>query len=263
MTVQLSKQKMPAGNVNFLTITDATGLSEILIRTNEDTLVVFDVDMVLLNTKEVAFQIPNLDLHNDIFLTLKSRYSKEEFDYLVHCSLVRIEFELLHPLMSVVVNNLQDRNIPTIACTALLSGLIESKYDMMEWRTKQLATFGIDFSKTAPDDLGFQTLQFPAYRGNVPQYNKGVMITNSEHSPTDKGTVLSAFLSLMPEMPQKIIMIDDKLKNLEDVRRSLAEIGYGGDYSAIEFSAAKYVNCPLLSVDEFKCELQRLLIGQK
>ena len=262
MAVQFTKQKLLAEKINFLTIIDAARLSEILVKTNEDTLVVFDVDMVLLNTKEIAFQIPNLDLHNDIVLEIKSRYTQEEFDYLVHCALVQIEFELLHPLMSVMVNGLQDRNVPTMACTALLSGLIELKYDMMEWRTNQLAEFGIDFSKTAPDESGFKMLSFPTYRGNVPEYNKGVMITNSEHSLTDKGMVLASLLSIMPEMPKKIVMIDDKLKNLEDVGNSLAQLGYGGDYLAIEFLAAKYVHCPLLSANEFKSEFQRLLVDQ-
>lgn len=260
MSLQLNKRKISSEKNEFITIADTESLEKILTRANKDTLVVFDVDMVLLNTKEIVFQIPNLDLHDSIISLMKSQYSHEEFDYLVHCALVRIEFELLHPLMSEIVKRLQTLNIPTMACTALLSGIIDSKYDMMEWRTNQLALFGIDFSLTAPDDAAFQSIQFPTYRGNVPQYKKGVMITNSEHSLTHKGMVLTSLLSTMPVMPKQIIMIDDKMQNLENIQMSLDEISYEGSYLAVEFTAAKYVDCPIISVEEFTLGLQKLLI---
>lgn len=261
MTFQLNKQKVSSEKTEFMTIADADALAKILTRANKDTLVVFDVDMVLLNTKEVVFQIPNLDLHNEIISSIESQYGHEEFDYLVHCALVRIEFELLHPAMSEMVERLQTLNIPTMACTALLSGLIDSKHDMMEWRTKQLAMFDIDFSITAPDDSDFQAIKFPTYRGNIPQYKNGVMITNGEHSLTHKGMVLISLLSTIPTMPQQIIMIDDKMRNLENIQMSLDEIGYEGNYLAVEFTAAKYVDCPIVTPEEFMHGLQKLLVN--
>lgn len=259
MNLQLNKQKVSSEKTEFMTIADVETLTQILLRANKETLVVFDVDMVLLNTKELVFQIPNLNLHDEIISSIKSRYSHEEFEHLVHRALVRIEFELLHPSMSEIVKHLQDCNILTIACTALLSGIIDSEHDMMEWRTKQLSTFGIDFSKTAPDDAAFQAIKFPTYRGNVPQYKNGVMITNGEHSLTHKGMVLTSLLSTMPAMPQQIIMIDDKMQNLENIQASLEEIGYEGSYLAVEFMAASYVDCPLISAEEFTQGLQKLL----
>jgi hypothetical protein len=259
MALKLNKQKVSSEKTEYMTIADVETLTKILARANKDTLVVFDVDMVLLNTKELVFQVPNLDLHNEIILSMQSQYSHEEFDYIVHCALVRIEFELLHPIMSEMVKHLQTLNIPTMACTALLSGLIDSKHDMMEWRTKQLAKFGIDFSITAPDDALFQAIQFPMYRGNVPQYKNGVMITNGEHSLTHKGMVLTSLLLTMPAMPQRIIMIDDKMQNLENIQMSLNDIGYEGSYVAIEFTAAKHVDCPMVTAEEFTHGLQKLL----
>ncbi|MES2607666.1 MAG: DUF2608 domain-containing protein [Pseudomonadota bacterium] len=259
MSLQCNKKTISSEKSEFVTISNAPALAKILEKANKETLVVFDVDMVLLNTKELVFQIPNLDLHDKIISSMKSKYSHEEFDYLVHCALVRIEFELLHPIMSEIVKRLQMLNISTMACTALLSGLIDSKHDMMEWRTKQLAMFGIDFSSTAPDDAAFQTIQFPTYRENVPQYKNGVMITNGEHSLTHKGMVLTSLLSTMPVMPKQIIMIDDKMQNLENIEMSLNEIAYDGNYLAVEFTAAKYVDCPLVSAEEFMHGLQKLL----
>ncbi|MES2253284.1 MAG: DUF2608 domain-containing protein [Pseudomonadota bacterium] len=260
MTIQSNAEKATMLVSKFMTVADAQTLSGILENVNKDTLVVFDVDMVLLNTKEPMFQIPNLDLHHEIISVMKSKYSHEEFDFLVHCALIRIEFELLDATMSEMVQRLQMLNVPTIACTALLSGFIDSEHDMMVWRTKQLAKFGIDFSITAPDDAAFQMIQFPTYRGNVPQYKNGVMITNGEHSLTHKGMVLTALLSTMPAMPQRIIMIDDKLQNLENIQKSLDEISFEGSYTAIEFTAATYVDCPLVSAEEFAFGMQKLLV---
>ena len=259
MNFHFKKQKIYSGKTDFLNIPDAETLFKTLEKANQDTLVIFDVDMVLLNTKEVVFQIPNLIQHDEIISSMKAQYSHEEFDYIVHCALVRIEFELLHPAMSEIVKQLQMLNIPTMACTALLSGLIDSKHDMMEWRTKQLAGFGIDFSATAPDDAAFQAIQFPTYRGNIPQYKSGVMITNGEHSLTHKGMVLAELLSTMPVMPQQIIMVDDKMQNLKNIKMSLSEMAYDGDYLAVEFSAAKHVDCPLVSAEDFRQGLQKLL----
>ena len=260
MTSHFNTQRTFLDRSEFVTIPDAKTLVKALEKANKDTLVIFDVDMVLLNTKEAVFQVPNLDVHDDIISTMKSKYSHEEFDFLVHCALIRIEFELLDPTMAETVRRLQMLNIPTMACTALLSGLIDSEHDMMVWRTKQLAKFGIDFSITAPDDAAFQAIEFPTYRGNIPQYKNGVMITNGEHSLTHKGMVLTALLSTMPVMPQHIIMIDDKMQNLENIKRSLDEISFEGNYTAIEFTAAKYVDCPLVSAEEFTHGLEKLLI---
>ena len=261
MTLHANAEKAPMPASRFMTVADAQTLSGILADANKETLVVFDVDMVLLNTKEKTLQMPNLDLHHEIISAMKSKYSHEEFDFLVHCALIRIEFELLDPTMSEMVQRLQTLNVPTIACTALLSGFIDSEHDMMPWRTKQLAKFGIDFSVTAPDDTAFKLINFPAYRGNIPQYKKGVMITNGEHSLTHKGVVLTALLSTMPVMPQHIIMIDDKVQNLENIRGSLDDILFEGSYTAIEFTAGSYVDCPLMSAEEFASGLQKLLIG--
>ena len=263
MTLHTDIKSVSLTKSEFITVSNVPLLAEILERADYNTLVVFDVDMVLLHSKEPAFQMPNLLHHYSLIAEVMADLNLEEKDLLLHYPLIEGEAETLDSEIPMMILQLQARHIQTIACTAILSGSIAPEPDMMAWRIKQLAHLGMDFSRTAPNSIAFQSIQFPTYRGNAPQYQDGVLITNGEHGPVHKGDALVALLKTMPMQPNQIIMIDDRLKNLENVNNSLAEIAFEGSYTAIEFTAAHYHNCPLVSDVTFAQSLQRFLSNAK
>ena len=252
------KPKVPT-NVTFVEASDVTVLAGILAQATLDTLVVFDVDMVLLHTEDPMFQMPNLIRHYRILKTVRADLTPEESDLLLHYPLLNKKVEIINPAMPLLIQQLQNLNIPTIACTAILSGSIDSESDMMQWRINQLIELGIDFSVTAPHSALFHTIQFPKYRNNIPQYKNGVMITNGEHGPVHKGAVLTAFLETLSVQPRQIIMIDDRHQNLINIQSSLEEISFDGDYIAVEFTEAMGIECPEVPAELFTQKLQQIL----
>lgn len=259
MTRQTIIKSTAPTNVTFVEASDVTALAGILEQATVDTLVVFDVDMVLLHTEDHTFQMPNLLRHHAILKTVRAELTPEESDLLLHYPLINKKAEIINPAMPSLIQRLQCLHIPTMACTAILSGAIESEPDMMQWRINQLIELGIDFSVTAPDSTLFSTIQFPTYRNNIPQYKDGVMITNGEHGPTHKGTVLTALLKTLSVQPSQIIMIDDRHQNLVNIQSSLEEISFDGDYIAIEFTEAMCVECLEISAELFTEKLQHIL----
>ncbi len=243
----------------FVVTPDTGALARMLAKATSDSLIIFDVDMVLLHTADPVFQMPNLMHHHDILTAARADLNPEESDLLLHFPLIDGKAEVIDPALPLLIQHLQNLNIPTIACTAILSGAIAPEPDMMKWRVKQLTELGMDFSITAPDDTLFHTIHFPKYRGNTPQYKKGVMITNGENGPSNKGTVLAAFLATLTKHPRQIIMIDDRRQNLMHIHDSLEKSDFNGHYIAVEFTAAMYHNCPLVSADVFNEKLQAVL----
>ncbi len=259
MTLPTQTQTDALKKTEFVVTSDASALVRMLEKTTPDSLVIFDVDMVLLHTKDPVFQMPNLIHHFDLIKAVRENLTPEESDLLLHFPLIDGEAEVIDSALPRLIRQLQSRNIPTIACTAILSGAIAPEPDMMKWRINQLVELDMDFSITAPDETLFHAIHFPKYRGNIPQYKKGVMITNGEHGPANKGTVLAAFLATLPIQPCQIIMIDDRRQNLMHIHDSLEKIEFNGDYIAVEFTAAMHHACPLVSADVFSEKLQIIL----
>jgi hypothetical protein len=113
-----------------------------------------------------------------------------------------------------LVSNLQQQGCVVLGLTARSS-------TMMALTFKQLSEHGIDFTKTAPDRVAYDSKD-PAY-----SYNHGVLFCG----PVSKGFVLRHFLLQAALAPQKIVFIDDNmhhLKTVEDEMRGLHNVVYHG-----------------------------------
>jgi hypothetical protein len=103
-----------------------------------------------------------------------------------------------------LIAELQARNFPVFALTA-------RPFAWVLGTTAQVASLGIDFSRTTP------TLQADLREGRMRQ---GIFFLADG---VDKGTALIGLLHSWNLRPAHVVFIDDKLSNVQSVSRSLAE----------------------------------------
>jgi hypothetical protein len=200
---------------------------DILDHVNEDTLVIFDIDDTLF--------VPKQTLGTDVWFWHRHKeYQAKGLSYEAALEKTLAEWEAIRHLTEVkvveegtdaIVESIQNQNIRTMGLT--VQGLALATRTVI-----QLKSLNIDLSRTAPcdHDLYFNNTdpQTGENRHGV-LYRQGVMFT----SGTSKRTALFRLLDLVDNHPKRIVMIDDKVKYLEDVESGAAVYG-------IEFIGLRY-----------------------
>jgi hypothetical protein len=193
---------------------------------NADTLVLFDVDRTLvmmgdqlLNSGKAGF------LKKIKTYPAYDKLSQEEKDHLLSIVLLKTTHQIIENNAVDIIDELQKKNIKTIAFTALWTGRFGSILNMEQWRINNLKTLGLCFKNAFPD---LQIIFFPDQMES-PLFKEGVLMT----AQLPKGEVLRLFLNKLNWHPKKIIMIDDQLSYLESVEAVLNEL-------KIEFQGFQY-----------------------
>lgn len=188
-----------------------------------DTLILFDVDYVLTHPNEPAFQFPNFAYH--------MQFIKETF-----VGLTPLQRDLFANLMvfdssgsSLVekespqfINELLSKGCKTLALTASLTSDIES-ICLKQERFENLKKLGISFETSFEnlDEITFDTLE--SNRKTYPHFYRGILFSNGENQVNQKGAVLKEFLKESSFQPKQIIMVDDRLPNLEAIKSTFSD----------------------------------------
>lgn len=106
-----------------------------------------------------------------------------------------------------VVNDLQKKGVSVIALTA-------RSLDLTYRTIEQLDRLGIHFTKTNPHEC---PLSYGKKNKKAGLYIDGIIFSG----PYKKGEMIVDWLRKTGYRPDKVIFIDDKLKNIEDVEKSL------------------------------------------
>ncbi len=102
---------------------------------------------------------------------------------------------------------------------------------------RQIASLGFDFTKTAPSK---ETFTIPPRMPTL--YTGGVLFVSDYNKKSD---VLNAFLKIINKTPKKIVFIDDKRKNLEEMEVEFNKQGV--DYIGVFYTAIDHENPPVYS----------------
>ncbi|MDR2776843.1 MAG: DUF2608 domain-containing protein [Puniceicoccales bacterium] len=189
-----------------------------------NTLVVFDCDEVLTTLSEQVWQARNHDFFVKWCADNIANFSEEALYEIATSILVSSKNLLVNQRMPELVESLRKRNIKSVVLTALSTQPVSSIMDPMAWRISTLESFGYNFKMFWPSlaDKHFKEFgeEYP------PAYGSGVICCGS----IPKSRCLMAFLAYANITPDKIIFIDDKIENLEDVRErcGLAKIEFLG-----------------------------------
>jgi hypothetical protein len=180
------------------------------------TLVVFDVDSVLIIPKKLELHPFIFQKYADLVKRLYEPLSREQRHFLNH-NIAAHSSILVDPLCDTFIKELQQENTPTIALTAAKKGRFNREVvDFHHIRFQQLSSLGIDFSKNLFIDSDFTNLTDTF--GDYPGIRKGIIYASGFNNK--KGDVLNAFLK-DKKIFERIILFDDKLKHLQSVSQSL------------------------------------------
>lgn len=185
----------------------------------ESDLIVFDVDCILIIPKDKILRPCGTAYFVEQFTTFCKSASSEQLHLLLSKILLGRSLELVNAEIPAWITSLQAKS-KTIAITTMTTGRLGSISNVEEWRKRELAHFGFDFSKTFPrySHIVFGDLM---KEGALPIYKDGILYT----AKNPKEILLEAFLRRIKWQPQRLVFIDDELKHLEAVNAAFEGTG--------------------------------------
>ncbi|EFB41392.1 DUF2608 domain-containing protein [Parachlamydia acanthamoebae] len=190
---------------------------------DEDTLVVFDVDEVLISTTDI-FLHPECDeiflgLIYDAFEKAKTDKEKDELENQLSLTMLLPKRVLVEGSTPGFIESLQVKGIKTMALTSCPTGRFGVIPSVEQWRIRHLKTLGIDFSAEAPCQESFSLTEICKKNRPAPLFENGILFSKGY----SKGEVLIAFLKRINWKPSNVLFIDDLADNLESVKQYLDE----------------------------------------
>lgn len=200
-------------------IIETDKLSDVYKYVDKDSIVLFDIDETLARTPNYAGSSVWVN-YRIKKLQKKGLSFQEALDDILYI------FFTVHNVINMlpvsnspqVVKNLQKKG-------AYVMGLTSRSIPIMERTIEQLNNLGIDLSKSSVFDKSLDLVG--KYKGKL---YKAVIFTGSNN----KGKMLFIFFDKIGYIPKKIIFVDDKLKNVQDVEKEAAKRGI--EYIGIRFS---------------------------
>jgi hypothetical protein len=232
---------------------------------DNETLVIFDYDDVLLEPVDAALLTENEKVSNKIAIDLMKGKNVFKDQMITALSILTRDMKtrLVHDKCPLLITVLQSRGIKTVLltlCGAGKQGVVEAVENV---RRGHLLNVGIDFRKSW---IGLKRFEFPNIARKLspfcnfhcPSFVDGMLFA----SGADKGNVLKAFLSKIPQYKfKKIIFIDDKLKNLKSVGKVCNEIGV--QFIGIEFTYSKIKKHLALNPEIVKKQYKTLMFEKR
>lgn len=204
-------------------IIESMNFSDVLKEIDQGTQLLLDLDQTIMQTKTavggdawfeklIAYAVSVVPDKAEAIATVIAIY--HEVQHHVHA--IAIE-----EYVPVLIKNLQNQGIRIIAITARDMCLAEATF-------RQLNKIDVDFSSAQDVDGG---LKLEIGKPAEVYLHKGIIFCSGQ----PKGDCYAAYLKLMSDHPEKIIMVDDKRKHLESVaaiaaKNDIAFIGYRYGY---------------------------------
>ncbi len=219
---------------------------------NKETLVIFDVDDVLIAPTD-AFAFRD-SLRRKFNQGLKSRYTQQERKVIFSDFFKKRRVCLITPKIISLLDELRSQKIPTTALTRWYTGRYGTIEYMEDLRFKGLDDVGISFVDMSPFKKDFTFPELKTEDG-IPMVRNGIIIT----AFADKGVSLLAALAKEKLNFRKIIFIDDDLTQLESVKKACKKIGVS--FIGIHYTEAKLI--PLPNLNEAREKLRFEILEKK
>ncbi len=218
----------------------------LLQHTANDCLVAFDIDMTLLQPDHPAVYYPNLRKHASVYKAIMATLNPEERDRKATLTVQILPQRLVEQDTPAIVHEIQAKGVPTLAFTASLCGpllyttaKISSTATRIEaLRLEILKRYDFHFEEVFhTDTIVFD--EIPAHNYQHPLFFKGILCANGEQGKgSDKGSVLVAFIKRLQLSPKVVVLVDDRMPNLEAVDRALKHYDPSIAFLGIEYQGA-------------------------
>lgn len=224
-------------------------VSQLLEQADVSTLVIFDVDDVLIApNEEFAFKVL---IRKKLSKKLKIKYSKNEIKVIFSNFFEKRSVKLVNPKIIDLINKLTHKNIPTTALTRWWTGKYGKIPNMEDLRFKGLNAVGISFIGISPfkKDCIFPNLKTD---DGIPIIKNGIILT----AFADKGLVLKAALNKVKLKFTRIIFIEDDLSQLQSVEKICKEMNI--IFTGIHYTEANLIPLPVLNEQKERVRFQVL-----
>jgi len=227
--------------------------------TNKDTLVIFDVDDVLItSSNEHDFRHP---YRIKLWQEIKDRLAPEMIETLHSNIISTAKKKLVEPRIAKMFSYLHLQCIPTIALTAMSTGKFGIIEKMEDLRIKELNNVGISFLPLTP--LKGDVLAVGLENANmicseckgIPMLKEGIILT----AGIDKSIVLEYMFNTYNYYPKTIIFIDDSLKNIESLEKLCIKLKI--NFQGFHYTAVSLMSLPI--IDEYLERLRFKILEQK
>jgi hypothetical protein len=230
-------------------------------KADNQTLVIFDYDDVLLEPADLVLLTVNEDVSEKIAADLVKGLNIGKDQMITALSILTRDMKtrLVHEKWPLLIDALQSKGIKTLlltTCGAGRQGVVDAVENI---RRNHLLRAGIDFKKSR---MNLPRTEFP----DIPRkhyahcnthfcaFVDGMLFADGG----DKGEVLKAFLSKFPQYKfKKIIFVDDKLKHLKSVEKTSAAVG--AEFIGIEYAYSKTKKHPPLNLERAKRQYETLI----
>lgn len=184
-------------------------ISENLTKIDQNTLVIFDCDDTLISFKDAV-----LRSENETFLKKMQLTKEEQKAFLKKKGIVLLNSkrELVNDKLPIIIKNTQRKKAKVLLITAAREQNCGKIQSVLTWRINDLRSFGFYF------DISWPNLN-KANLGSEVWFDKGIVFAGK----IEKSKALEKFLAFCKFTPNKIIFIDDKKKNIEDMKSFCAK----------------------------------------
>lgn len=224
-----------------------------LEKSDKDTLVIFDVDLTLIEPRDQIFSHSSLDEFAKVNDLLKSRHTEDEIEGLLSIVWATAPAQTVESDTLAIFKSIQDRYPNVMFLTAMNSGRYGKISKQEDWRIEELTRLGFNLNSTLPKA---STEQLKPYLSAIkaehsPLCKKGILFS----SFLDKGDVLKAYLRHIGFKPRKIVFVDDLRKNVESLAKYCDEnniVYVGFEYTAWKHRIATPQSNPKRALLQFE-----------
>lgn len=237
--------------ISYAHIVEEKSINKALGSVDNETLVVFDLDSTVLEPAQTLGSDPWFYISLDDFVA-KGMDKKEAAEFMLRkwVPLQRAtEVKPVEKNTAEAIASLQKSGIKVVALTA-------RSYDLAELTVKQLASIGVDFTKSTISGKDFDQ----KIAGDKVEFFHGIIFCGGDletfykgGAKAGKGIILNEILAKLKLSFNKITFLDDRKKNVDAVDKALADKGI--DCNCIRYGAAEdgYKNYnPKLAETEMK-----------
>lgn len=215
----------------------------------KDTLVIFDIDYVLITPSDEIFIMSTthdgLEILKNSEDDLLARLPQHDINDIGSAWALSAPWHAVTPDTAKIFNEIKSKGYKVLGLTASGTGGFGRIPSQEKWRVDELKSIGITFdtyfvnAKPGALDIFIPNISqqyAKAKHACFPAASDGIVFT----CKIPKGDTLGAYLQFAKILPKKIIFIDDRMNNLETVsayckKNNIEFIGY--EYTAIKEQA--------------------------
>lgn len=230
---------------------------EYFSKADENTLVIFDVDNVLIVPQDPYLQPKARVQFSNIYKELTKVLDEGQVFLFHHIVAIKNKSQLVEPDILNIIHKLQQSKVKIIALTGAKTGAVANIIpDVPFWRYNSLKNLGIDFSSTFPKKAQFRELKGDDL-GNYPSFEYGIVY--SYGSMNSKGDVLKCAIKELNWLPKKIIFVDDRLEHINSVHSFLEQENPNIEFIGLHYQGADKIATAELREAQFIQKISKLV----